>query len=149
MFTLKINNFFIFHQGYSSVASVPILTPSSSCGQNSAYTVGSYFMINPTLSGASNIDTTLCAPSNTTLINAINTHHSSTASFTSSGSSSSNISSNMHNEDDNSGVSSNSSSIHSSLTMAKRGIDLNGPYHRSDAASLENIQFQDDINLMH
>lgn len=134
----------------NSVPTIPILAPSSLSSNNSVFTPGSYFMINQSLSGASNIDTTINSNANNHQNNqGPNLHHTSSTSFTSSGSSSSNNSSNMNNEDDNSGISSNSSSIHNSLSLAKRGIDLNEPYHRSDAPSLENIQFHDDINLLH
>lgn len=122
---------------------IPILTPSSV--NNANFTPGSYFMINQ-LSGASNIDTNAA----NLAANGHQMHHASSRSFSSSGSSSSHNSSNMNHEDENSNPSSNSSSIHGSLMMAtKRGVDLMEPYSRSDAPSLENIQFQDDINLMH
>ena len=126
---------------------VPILTPSLIGNNNTANQVGNFY----TMPGTSNINTALSANRalNTNLENGANIHHASAMSFTSSHSSSSNCSSNINNDEDNSGVSSNSSSIHSSLAMAKRGIDLNEPYNRVDSQSLENIQFQDEINLLH
>ena len=132
------------------VANVPILTPSSSGSNNSVFTPGSYFLINPTIAG----DQTVCAPtsagSNQHAISTMHQHEpTSSASFTSSGSNSSNNSANINNDDDNSGVSSNNSSIHNSLTMTKRATDLPGPYHRINAPSLENIQFQEETNLLH
>ena len=124
---------------------MPAMAASSSGSNNSVLTVGSYFLINPTMSGASNIDTTsLPVGGGPGVSNGPG--HTSSASFTSSGSSSSNNSSaHMNNDDDSS--SSNSSSIHSSLSMARRTGEE--PYGRDHAPSLENIQFHDDTNLLH
>ena len=85
--------------------------------------VGSYFFINPTLSGASNI---------------IDPHGNvpSVCSSSSGSSSCSNNSSANSNDDDS--VSSNGSSTHCSLTLIRRG-------HADSMDNEEGIQFHDDL----
>ena len=120
---------------------VPITGPSSAGSNcsNSVFTVGSYFLINPILSDATNIIDNP-GPLSTTC-------YSSSSSSSSSGSN--NSSANCNNNDDDS-VSSNSSSTHSSLRnddvhhSFHHGRHGNRPHH---VPSLENIQFQDD-NLL-
>lgn len=110
---------------------VPITAPSSAGSNcsNSVFTVGSYFLINPTISGASNIID--------------NAGPLSTTSYSSSSSSSGSNNSSANNNDDDC-VSSSNSSTHSSLRNDDSYRHANRPH---DVPSLENIQFQDD-NLL-
>jgi hypothetical protein len=107
--------------------SIPITAPSSAGSNcsNSVFTVGSYFLINPTLSGASNIIDNP-GPLSTT----------SYSSNSSSSGSSANCNNDNCNDDDSS---SNNSSTHSSLR--------NDDHHHSYRGNRPHLPFQDD-NLL-